>query len=64
MGIVHYLIIHIALLFLSSWLIWNGIKPLLRQSAEYVSVPVFKKTNYYLLLVMLLLSSDRLFMLA
>ena len=62
MGMVHYLVTHIALLFLSSWLIWNGIKPLLRQSAEYVSVPVFKKTNYYLLLVMLLLSADKLFM--
>ena len=63
MGIVRNFIIHMALLFLSSWLIWNGIKPLLRQSAEYVSVPVFKKTNYYLLLVMLLLSADKLFML-
>jgi protoheme IX farnesyltransferase len=62
MGMVHYFFIHMALLFLSSWLIWNGIKPLLRQNAEYVSVPFFKKTNYYLLLVMLLLSADKLFM--
>ena len=64
MGIVHHPVIHIALFFLSSWLIWNGIKPLLRQSAEteYVSAPVFRKTNYYLLLVMLLLSADKLFM--
>jgi len=61
MGIVHYFFIHMALLFLSSWLIWNGIKPLLRHNAEYVPVPFFKKTNYYLLLVMLLLSADKLF---
>ena len=64
MGMVHYFFIHMALLFLSSWLIWNGIKPLLRQSAECVSVPFFKKTNYYLLIVMLLLSADKLFMLS
>ena len=63
-GIVHYLIIHVALLLLSSWLIWNGIKPLLRKKAEYAFVPVFKKTNYYLLIVMLLLSADKLLLLS
>ena len=63
MGIVHYFFVNLALFLLSSWLIWNGIKPLLRQNAEYVSALVFKKTNYYLLLVMLLLSADKLFML-
>ena len=63
-GMVHYFSINIALLLLSSWLLWNGIKPVLRHSAEYVSLPVFKKTNYYLLAVMLLLSADKLFMLS
>jgi protoheme IX farnesyltransferase len=64
MGMVHYFSINMALLVLSSWLIWNGIKPILRHSAEYVPVPVFRKTNYYLLIVMLLLSADKLFMLS
>lgn len=61
-GMVHHFVINIALLILSLWLLWNGIKPVLRHNDKYASVPVFKKTNYYLLLVMLLLSADKLFM--
>jgi len=62
-GIVHSSIIHAALIALSSWLVWNGLNPVLRRSAEYAPVPVFRKTNYYLLMVMLLLTADKLFML-
>jgi protoheme IX farnesyltransferase len=61
MGMVHSLFIHIALLLLSAWLVWNGIKPILCRSAVFVPLPFFHKTNYYLLGVMLLLSADKLF---
>ena len=63
-GMVHYFFINIALLALSVWLVWNGIRPVLRHSTEDVTLHVFKKTNYYLLIVMLLLSADKLFMLS
>lgn len=63
-GMVHYLFINMALFALSVWLVWNGIMPVLRNSAEDVPVHVFKKTNYYLLMIMLLLSADKLFMLS
>ena len=62
MGMVHYFLINISLFLLSSWLLWNGLKPILHHNSAYVPFPVFKKTNYYLLLVMLLLSADKLFM--
>lgn len=60
-GVVHHLLIHIALFALSLWLIGNFIRPLLQSSAEYASLPLFKQTNYYLLAVLLLLSADKLF---
>lgn len=63
-GIVHSAIIHAALLALSAWLVWNGLRHILRQSAEYAMLPVFRKTNYYLLAVMLLLSADKLILLS
>jgi heme o synthase len=63
-GMVHYFFINIALLALSAWMLWNALRPLLRQSSEDVQFHVFEKTNYYLLLVMLLLSADKLVMLS
>jgi heme o synthase len=64
MGFVHYFLINLALFFTSSWLVWNGMRPVLIENENYVSIPVFKKTNYYLLIVMLLLSADKLFLLS
>ena len=63
-GIVHSAIIHAGLLTLSVWLVWIGIMPVLHPNAEVVPLNIFKKTNYYLLMVMLLLSADKLFMLS
>jgi len=61
-GLIHHLPIHLMLLTLSSWLAWNGIKPLLSRGGEFLSVPVYQKTNYYLVAVLFLLSADRLFL--
>ena len=63
-GLVHYFSINMALLALSAWLLWNALRPVLRHTNDDLPVHVFKKTNYYLLLVMLLLSADKLFMLS
>jgi len=63
-GMVHYFSINIALLALSAWLVWNALRPVLRHTNDDLPVQVFKKTNYYLLIVMLLLSADKLFMLS
>jgi protoheme IX farnesyltransferase len=62
-GIVHSAIIKAGLLVLSAWLVWNGVMPLFRHSSEPGPFAIFRKTNYYLLMVMLLLSVDKLFML-
>jgi protoheme IX farnesyltransferase len=59
-GLVHHLQINVLLLFVSSWLAWNGIKPLLRYNDVGDSVTIFKKTDYYLATVLFLLSADRL----
>ncbi len=59
MGLIHHVLVNISLLLLSSWLVWNGIK-LLCDGNEDGLIPVFKKTNYYLLAVLLLLSADKL----
>jgi len=64
MGFVHYFLINLVLFFTSAWLVWNGIRPLFLENEGYVSIPVFKKTNYYLLIVMLLLSADKLLLLS
>ena len=63
-GMVHYFPINMALLALSAWLVWSALRPLLRRTNDDLPVRVFKKTNYYLLLVMLLLSADKLVMLS
>ena len=63
-GLVHYFFINMALLALSSWLVWSGIMPILRNSTVEIPFRIFKKTNYYLLIVMLLLSADKLLMLS
>ncbi len=60
LGMVHYLFINILLGALSSWLIWHGFKPLLHKAEGDGSLCLFKKTNYYLLALLLLLSADRL----
>jgi protoheme IX farnesyltransferase len=59
-GLIHHLPIRLMLLTLSSWLAWNGIRPLLNHSGEFLSALVYKKTNYYLAAVLFLLSTDRL----
>jgi protoheme IX farnesyltransferase len=61
-GLIHHLPIQLMLLTLSSWLAWSGIRPLLSQSSEFLSIRVYKKTNYYLVAVLFLLSTDRLFL--
>jgi protoheme IX farnesyltransferase len=61
-GLIHHLPIHLMFLALSAWLAWNGIRPLLGHSGEFLSIPVYKKTNYYLVAVLFLLSTDRLFL--
>jgi protoheme IX farnesyltransferase len=61
-GLIHHLPIHLMLLTLSAWLAWNGIRPLLSRGGEFLSVPVYRKTNYYLVAVLFLLSADRLFL--
>jgi heme o synthase len=60
-GVVHSLLINIALFALSLRLIGNFLKPWLRNSAAYASLPLFRQTNYYLIAVLLLMSADKLF---
>jgi heme o synthase len=60
MGLVRHPLTHVLIFFLSAWLAWTGIKPLLRRGYGYVSIPLFKKTNYYLIAVLFILSVDNL----
>ncbi len=63
LGLVHYLLTNIALLFLSLWLIGAGINSLLLNSANPGPLGIFHRTNWYLLAVMALLSADKVLLL-
>lgn len=58
-GVVQHLATNVALLSISFWFAAQGMMPLIRSGAHYSSLSAFKKTNYYLLVVLLLLSADK-----
>lgn len=62
-GVVRCAYVNIALLLLSSWLIWVGLKPLLFQSSGPVALSSFRKINIYMFIVMLSLAIDRILVL-